>query len=170
MGYASIPECMFARTDHTSCHACTRVPHSIGSIHYLVLQATPETQGAAAVALAHCYCQPAFAVPLFSDPERLRRTMMNWERVADLATDAVPRVVHGGLIAVNHVVSAYSVARSARESEQTGELQTVLALMAWAGAVRVRVAGAHVLFRMDAMPASLKVWVQSSTHGRNHSR
>lgn len=83
--------------------------------------------------------------------------MINWERVADLATDAVPRVVHGGLVAVNHVVAAFTSARSARESEQTGELQTVLALMAWAGAVRVRVAGAHVLYRMDAMPASLKV-------------
>lgn len=83
--------------------------------------------------------------------------MANWEKVADLATDAVPRVVHGGLVAVNHAVAAFSTARSARESEQTGELQTVLALMAWAGAVRVRVAGAHVLYRMDAMPASLKV-------------
>ena len=122
-----------------------------------VVQATPETQGAAAVALAHCYCQPIYAVPLFSAPDSLRRTMINWERVADLATDAVPRVVHGGLVAVNHVVEAFTAARSARESEQTGELQTVLALMAWAGAVRVRVAGAHVLHRMDAMPASLKV-------------
>lgn len=84
--------------------------------------------------------------------------MASWEHIADLATDAVPRVVHGGLVAVNNTIAAFSAARSARESEQTGELQTVLALMAWAGAVRVRVAGAHVLYRMDAMPASLKVW------------
>jgi uncharacterized membrane protein len=83
--------------------------------------------------------------------------MANWEKVADIVTDSVPRVVHGGLVAVHRMVKAYLAAKQAREAGHTSDLQTVLGLMAWAGAVRVRVAGAHVLDRMEAMPASLKV-------------
>lgn len=121
------------------------------------LQGLPETQGAAAVAIAHCYSQPVIVKPLFSSPEALEKKMANWEIVADSANDAVPRVVHGGLVAVSRMIQKYLDAKSAREADQTSDLQTVLGLMAWAGAVRLRVAGAHVLDRMDAMPASLKV-------------
>ena len=60
-------------------------------------------------------------------------------------------------MAVSRMIQKYLDAKSAREADQTSDLQTVLGLMAWAGAVRLRVAGAHVLDRMDAMPASLKV-------------
>jgi hypothetical protein len=95
--------------------------------------------------------------PLFSSPEALEKKMANWEMVADSANDAVPRVVHGGLVAVGKMIQMYLDAKASREAGQTSDLQTVLGLMAWAGAVRVRVAGAHVLDRMDAMPASLKV-------------
>jgi hypothetical protein len=130
--------------------ACTRK-----SLSYL--QASGDVQGAAAVALAHCYSQPMFAAPLFCDPGGLKRMMHNWEMVADITADAAPRTVHGGLIAVSRIVKAYLTAKSAREAEHTEDLQAVLAYMAWSGAIRVRVAGAHVLDRMEAMAASFKV-------------
>lgn len=122
-----------------------------------ILQGLPETQGAAAVALAHCYSQPVIVKPLFTSPDALGKKMAAWEMVADSANDAVPRVVHGGLVAVSRMIQKYLDTKSAREAGHTSDLQTVLGLMAWAGAVRLRVAGAHVLDRMDAMPASLKV-------------
>jgi hypothetical protein len=121
------------------------------------IQGLPETQGAAAVAIAHCYSQPVIVRPLFWSPAALEKKMANWEMVADSANDAVPRVVHGCLVAVSRMIQKYLDAKSAREASHTSDLQTILGLMAWAGAVRLRVAGAHVLDRMDAMPASLKV-------------
>ena len=120
-------------------------------------QGAPSVQGAAAVALAHCYACPAVAAPLFTAPRLLARKMAAWISVVDILADSSARVVHSGLVAVDHMVAAYQDKMAARDTERDEALQAVLAHFAWAGAARLRGAAAHVLSRMGRMPAALQV-------------
>ena len=121
------------------------------------MQGAPNVQAAAAVALAHCYTRPAVAAPLFTAPKLLGRAMSHWIAVVDILSDSSARVVHAGMVAVDRMITAYQATVSAREAEQAEGLQSVLAHFAWAGAIRLRSAAAHVLDRMARMPAALQV-------------
>jgi hypothetical protein len=121
------------------------------------VQGAPSVQGAAAVALAHCYSRPAVATPLFTAPKLLEKAMAHWLAVVDILSDSSARVVHSGMVAIDRMIAAHQAAVSARGAEQAEGLQSVLAHFAWAGAIRLRSAAAHVLDRMARMPAALQV-------------
>jgi hypothetical protein len=114
-------------------------------------------QGAAAVALAHCYSCPAFAAPLFTAPKLLERAMANWVAVVDIISDSSARVVHAGTVAINSMLLAYQAALQTRDVEQSEAVQGVLAHFAWAGVIRLRSTMAHVLDRTSRMSAALQV-------------
>ena len=121
------------------------------------MQGAPEVQGAAAQALAHIYAAPAVAAPLFTAPVLLERTMQHWIQVVDLIADSSVRVVHAGMLAVDRMLSALRAAQAARDGQEQEGLQSVLAHLAWAGAIRLRATAAHCLACMARMPAAMQV-------------
>jgi hypothetical protein len=83
--------------------------------------------------------------------------MTCWTAVVGIISDSSVRVVHSGIVAIDRMVTAYLAAVNARAADQQEGLQAVLSHFAWAGAIRLRSAGAHVLDRTSRMPAALQV-------------
>ena len=120
------------------------------------MQGSPDTQAAAAAAIAAAYTCPGVIAPLFTAPAFLDAAVKAWTIVVDLCGDGVTKLAHAGLVAVAKMLKAHEAALDRRDTEREA-LVTVLGHFAWSAVMRLHIGAALVLHTLAEMPAHMQV-------------